>query len=487
MKKIIISIFMMGFTIIFLCGFIVKEDKKEVTDNDRIIYSINNITNNLINISNLNKREQDLICATSKGLFYKNIDGEIIPEIAESYEINDSGIEYVFKIKEDIFWSDGSKITVNDIYNFLKELIFLQDKNDVVVLYDIYGVNDYKNKKVSFENGVAITCRDNEIKIRLNNKNDKFIDELTKPQYRLRKRIQLWSQMDTFYSNIIYSGDYKIITMNSEEIELENVTGNGNEIVMKKDNNTEEAMAAFKVGNRDIIINPPENELNDLNQKGNLLTYPSNKGEYLYIDEKSTNMIASVRGAIYKNICEAIDEYESTNSMKVEWAEGSFIRADKENVNLIQSRKVSINTISDLNDINNLSICAISNIENKKICEYLSNWFKENKSIKLKYYLLDKDDYKEAQINNKYSMYLLSNEETFSRKTLFYESIKDLFSTTEKDIYEKYKNTDENYYLLEEDLLNSYRILPLFYYNDNIAISNKVSGVKMDYYGNLIF
>ena len=34
--------------------------------------------------------------------------GEYKPALAESYDINDNGIEYVFKIRDDVYWSDGT-------------------------------------------------------------------------------------------------------------------------------------------------------------------------------------------------------------------------------------------------------------------------------------------------------------------------------------------------------------------------------------------
>lgn len=485
MKKFIIYIILLGLTIIFLSGFIVKENKSSIETNDEIVYAINSFNTNLQSISNLNIREKDIICATSIGLVSKNSNKEIVPELAESYEINDDGIEYVFNIRQDLYWSNGNKITIDDIYNFFREIIHLEDKKNIEALYDIYGVQQYKNQETSFEGGVAISKGDNKIKIRLNNKNNDFLSELTKPEYRLREKIQLWSQMDTFYSDINYSGKYKITAMNKNKIHLERNDGNDDKnIDIEINNNTEEAMAAFNVGKIDIIVNPPENELKALNEKGELITYPSSRSEYLYIDEKSSDMILSNRASIYKNISEAISEYESINSTKLECAEGSFSRDDDENINLIQSRKVTVNNISEVHDLDNISICAISNLENKKICEFLSSYLKENKNIKLRYYLLDEEEYKKAQVNNKYNIYLINNDNVFLGKDNFYQSIKYLFNDFEKKLYE---NSNGDYFNLEEDLFNSFKIMPLMYYNNNIAISKRVLDINIDYYGNIIF
>lgn len=40
---------------------------------------------------------------------------EVIPNIAESWEINDEGREYVFHLREGLKWSDGEPFTADDI------------------------------------------------------------------------------------------------------------------------------------------------------------------------------------------------------------------------------------------------------------------------------------------------------------------------------------------------------------------------------------
>ena len=42
----------------------------------------------------------------------------------------------------------------------------------------------------------------NNIKIRLNSKDDGFIEELTKPQYRLRKDVLFWEDITSNYKKI---------------------------------------------------------------------------------------------------------------------------------------------------------------------------------------------------------------------------------------------------------------------------------------------
>ena len=122
------------------------------------------------------------------------------------YTVSDDGLEYVFKIRDDIYWSDGSKITPNDIVDFFREVI--TEESEISALLNVFGVKDYINGSNSFSNTVAITSTEDSLKIRLNSRDDGFIEELTKPQYRVRKELLFWEDIDKNYSSITYSVSY---------------------------------------------------------------------------------------------------------------------------------------------------------------------------------------------------------------------------------------------------------------------------------------
>ncbi|MGB9706611.1 MAG: ABC transporter substrate-binding protein [Microgenomates group bacterium] len=55
----------------------------------------------------------------SEGLTSISSDGHINPQLAESWEINKEGKEYIFTLKQNIFWHDGKLVKAQDInYNF---------------------------------------------------------------------------------------------------------------------------------------------------------------------------------------------------------------------------------------------------------------------------------------------------------------------------------------------------------------------------------
>lgn len=77
-----------------------------------------------------------------RGLFKYNIYGVVVPDLADSWSITDDGIIYTIIIKDDQYWSDGTKITSDDlIYTAYKSSILSDvatDKvNDLTVRYTL--------------------------------------------------------------------------------------------------------------------------------------------------------------------------------------------------------------------------------------------------------------------------------------------------------------------------------------------------------------
>lgn len=80
MKKIVISLLIIIF-ILFLWSFIDREEETTVNTNverQDIRYSLINMPSNLLEVSNLSIREQDIISAISRGLVKKDSKGKII-------------------------------------------------------------------------------------------------------------------------------------------------------------------------------------------------------------------------------------------------------------------------------------------------------------------------------------------------------------------------------------------------------------------------
>lgn len=492
MRKVIIAVISILITIIVVLGFVEEDNSKVGSHSEGIVYSMETIPSNLERIIDISKREEDILCAISRGLVTKDLKGDIIPILAESFEQRDDGIEYEFKIRTNIYWSDGTLIKAEEIRDFLKELIKSEDEKNIVSLLDVYGALEFRKGTRTFEKGVAIFAENNILKIRLNKRNDNFLSDLTKVQYRIRKSLPLWRDMNSFYKDIIYSGEYYIKEMDKSNMELDINPSIDQAVIEKiivtKDENKEVAMASFEVGKRDIVIDPPDNELSRLADEKKLLTYPSSEGIYLVLNEENENLPLRTRSGVYKNICVALSEYEGGDSKEFEVAEGSYFREDKEDLTKLQIRKVSINQGEDIIVPKELTICTEENILSKNILEFISAWLKKNKNIELSYSIVSHGELEELKINKKYDMLIVKNENKIDDREILYININDLLNEYEKIIYEKEKlKGEEGYSDLETELFTSYRILPLGFSNNNICISNKIKNIKLDYNGNLDF
>ena len=482
---IIIGIIIGIITIVtMIFGIVEKETNNYNANSKELLYSIDGIITNYQKITNLSKGQENVLCAISRGLVCKDADGNIVPDLAESYEEADNGIEYRFKLKDDIYWSDGKKITSKDICDFFKELIKYEDKENIDVLFDVYGVEKYKNGDIYFNDGVAIRGEDNTVIFRLNKPNNNFVNELTKIQYRIKKSLPLWSEIDKYYNHIVYSGYYSIHDYKDTYIRLiSNNKNNNTPIVVVEDKNEETAMAAFEVGKRDIIINPPNNALKELNKNKELLSFPSTEGLYLIMNDHNNDLNLSTRMAIYKNLCDALKEYEKDNNMLFELSEGSYILRDKKDLTKLQTRKVSISSGEENISIKKISLCAIDNENNRTICKYISDWFNK-KGITINIEYINEDDLGILN-SSKYDLYLIDKDCGDNKEILFNE-LNTFFNKEEKDIY-NVGRVNNDYTNLEENIFNNVRIVPVLYYKNSIGVSNNEYNILLDYYGNMNF
>ena len=110
MKKYFMIVFMTIIIIGLGICFIDIDDSGPVSSSieESITYGVENIPDDLSTVSDLNNYDTDIICATSKGLVCKNEKNEIVPSLAGEYTVSNDGIQYEFKIRDDIYWSDDS-------------------------------------------------------------------------------------------------------------------------------------------------------------------------------------------------------------------------------------------------------------------------------------------------------------------------------------------------------------------------------------------
>lgn len=494
MKKVIITIASILLLLIVLLGFIDIVPETPSENEEVFTYSISTIPQNLKDVSNVDKREQDIVCATSKGLVEFDKDGNLKPSLSDGVEVSSDGIQYTFKIMDNNYWSNGEKITAEDIKVFFKELITVGKEDEIEGLLNVYGARDYRNNSSDFDKQVGMSVNDNTLIIRLNSKEDNFVKELSKPQYRLRKDLSKWEDVNSNYDKIVYSGNYRISGIQEKEILLTKSEKANTELVKNikivEDEGEEIAMAAFEVGNRDLVINPPKSQLNRLKSENMLVTLPTDNSLYLAFNPNNTNIPVAGRREIYNDINKALGNYQTENNLLLELADGSYFREDKENIDKIQARKVMANIEEPWEKPEELVLIAENTARNKDICEYLFTWFKENRDIFLDYTLKPRDEIEKLYDDKYYNFTLLGYDNNAINREQFYNSVVNYIPN---DISNNIKNAntlEEKQSLftqIEDSIYSNYQVLPLVFYNYNIAITNKTKNVVLDWNGNINF
>ncbi len=69
-----------------------------------------------------NQTDQDLVALIFNGLTQADGYGNLKPDLAESWEVSEDGLAYLFKLRSDIYWQDGTPFTADDVMFTVKLL-----------------------------------------------------------------------------------------------------------------------------------------------------------------------------------------------------------------------------------------------------------------------------------------------------------------------------------------------------------------------------
>ena len=101
----------------------------------------------------LHDEDRDLCSLTFAGLTKFNDTGDVVPDLATTWNISDNGITYTFKLRPDAKWSDGAAVTADDVV-FTAQM--LQDpgfpgRSDVGSLWQTIKVDKLDEHTVQFQ------------------------------------------------------------------------------------------------------------------------------------------------------------------------------------------------------------------------------------------------------------------------------------------------------------------------------------------------
>ena len=127
-KKIGLSV-MLIMMVFVLSGCYSEETVSYKSEEKALVYSIEKIPETLINSEETVDRENDVICSLFEGLVEMNESGDVIPSLCQGWKVSNDGLEYIFKLREDIKWSNGEKITSFDFIDYFKYILSPDNEN----------------------------------------------------------------------------------------------------------------------------------------------------------------------------------------------------------------------------------------------------------------------------------------------------------------------------------------------------------------------
>ena len=216
----------------------------------------------------------------------------------------------------------------------------------------------------------------------------------------------------------------------------------------------------------------------------------SDEALYLAFNVNSSNFSNEVKNEIYRLVNTAIEEYQNQNKILVELAECSYFREDKEDLTKLQSRNVMVNTEKNISMPSKIVLVAEESLENKDITNYIYNWFKNNTDIIVVSNLLSEEDMNLISEKNYYDIALVNVYAKLEDDEQLFNTISNFLPKEKREMINNSSSKAEKEELfaeIEEELFNNYRILPLLFYNDTIAVDSIIDKSILDGNGNIDF
>lgn len=492
MKKFLIIssiIIMLAISIFAFSLCFTKQDSETKVERDNVIIGVESIPTDLT--ISTNKMSDNIISALFEGIVKKNEAGEIKEGLCDSYSVSENGLEYRFKINEELKWSNGTKVTPRDIALFYIAVISDKESDGSKLLSSIYGYNEYISSGDATK--LAIGYTKDEIKIRLNKKDDKFLENLSSPKLRICKDYLQIKDIIKNYNKIVSTGPYYIKSINSSEICFavnENYKEFDSKLVKEvkliKGESQELVYAYYKTEKVDACYNPP---LSGTKQLDANMVKVINENTLKYL-QVSPNLSVDIRKKIYYCISEDLKEYKDINENKFR------VFNDKFSGKSIVNEEQWVNPVfNDNSSTKVLSILGEDTDENKQLTAFLKKELNEKLGIILNVTLVSLDKIEDELSQKTYDLFIngCKYEEQDAREVVNKLCTNKLVDTEQeiKSNYNKFKTTVDVESRKEsaKDVLKFFDennfIVPLYYSKEIMVVNNRIEGISLDFYGNI--
>ena len=132
----------------------------------------------------------------------------------------------------------------------------------------------------------------------------------------------------------------------------------------------------------------------------------------------------------------------------------------------------------------------VGSLENKDITSQIYSWFNNNTDITIVANLLSEEDMNLISEKNYYDIALVNVYAKLDDDEQLLNTISSFIPKEQREMINNSNSKAEKEELfaeIEEDLFNNYRILPLLFYNNTIAVDSTVDSSILDGNGNIDF
>ena len=152
-----------------------------------------------------------LVVELFSGLVAMNTDLQLVPDIAEKWDVDDTGTVYTFHLRDNAKFHDGKPITAHDFKWSIERAVSPETASPVADTYlsDIIGVNDAIEGITSDISGVTV-LDDSTLQIRIDAPKAYFLAKLTYPTAYVLDRENVESGGRNWTENMNGSGPFKL-------------------------------------------------------------------------------------------------------------------------------------------------------------------------------------------------------------------------------------------------------------------------------------
>jgi oligopeptide transport system substrate-binding protein len=95
------------------------------------------------------------------GMVDRNPEMDIVPDVARSWDVSAGGRKYVFHMRDDVRWSDGTPVTAGDFeYAWKRALNPATESEGAILLYVVKGAKAFHQGKISDPDNVGVRALD---------------------------------------------------------------------------------------------------------------------------------------------------------------------------------------------------------------------------------------------------------------------------------------------------------------------------------------